>query len=55
MNAMNPANTGDVPQIGIHDQKLLELTVDNFVRVVRRAGKTLVPLRVGTAHQSIDR
>lgn len=53
MNAINPSNVFKVPQIGIHNPELFELTVSNFVRVVRDAEQTLVPVKVGSSSQQI--
>lgn len=53
MNAMNPSNVFGIPQIGIHDQKLYEFTVANFVNLIRTASKNLQPVRVGTASEQI--
>ena len=51
MNATNPNNVFGIPQIGIHDQKLYEFTVTNFVEVIRDAAKELQPVKVGTSRQ----
>ncbi len=53
MNAVNPANVFGIPQIGIHDQKLFEFTVANFVELIRAASQDLQPIRVGTASHQI--
>lgn len=53
MNAINPNNVFGIPQIGIHDQKLYEFTVANFVDLIRTASKTLQPVRVGTSSEQI--
>ncbi len=49
MNAINPLNTFNVPQIGIHNPPLFDVTVANFARVIREAEKRLVPVKVGTS------
>ena len=54
MNATNPNNVFGIPQIGIHDQKLYEFTVANFVELIRDAAKELQPVKVGTASQEIE-
>ncbi len=54
MNAINPSNVFNIPQIGIHDQKLYEFTVANFVEVIRSASKELQPVRIGTSNQNIE-
>jgi hypothetical protein len=53
MNAINPKNVFNVPQIGIHDPKLYEFTVNNFVHVIQSAAKKLVPVTVGTGSRQI--
>lgn len=54
MNAINPLNTYQVPQLGIHNPQLYELTVNNFSRVIEEAEKTLVPVSIGTSSIKID-
>lgn len=54
MNAINPSNVFNIPQIGIHDQKLYEFTVANFVEVIRSAAKQLQPVQIGTSSQNIE-
>ncbi len=54
MNAINPSNVFGIPQIGIHDQKLYEFTVANFVELIQAASKELQPVRIGTASQAIE-
>lgn len=53
MNAINPSNVFGIPQIGIHDQKLFEFTVANFVSLIRAASKELQPVKIGTSSQMI--
>lgn len=53
MNATNPNNVFGIPQIGIHDQKLYEFTVANFVELIRDAAKELQPVKIGTSSQKI--
>jgi hypothetical protein len=50
MHAINPNNIFGIPQVGIHDPKLFEFTVDNFVELVQRvSGLEPVPVKIGTA------
>ncbi|MBX3436220.1 MAG: neutral/alkaline non-lysosomal ceramidase N-terminal domain-containing protein [Planctomycetaceae bacterium] len=53
MNAMNPNNVFSIPQIGIHDPALYDLTVNRFVDVIRRAADSLEPVTVGTRSRNI--
>jgi len=54
MNAINPLNTFDIPQIGIHNPELFEFTVSNFVRLITEADRDFVPVRIGTASQHLS-
>jgi neutral ceramidase len=54
MNAINPANTFKLPQIGIHDPALYEFTVKNFVKVILDADRQLTPIRVGSMSRKIE-
>lgn len=53
MNAINPLNTFDIPQIGIHSPELFEFTVANFVRLIVEADRDPVPIRIGTTSQHL--
>jgi len=54
MNAINPNNIFGIPQIGIHDPKLYEFTVNNFVELIRRASKTDPQrVKIGTSSHQI--
>lgn len=53
MNAVNPANTFDIPQIGIHNPRVYDFLVDRIVQVIREAGGELVPFRIGTSQVQI--
>jgi hypothetical protein len=53
MNALNPNNTINIPQIGIHDPALYEFTLNNLVGVIQRAEENLQPVSVGTASLQI--
>lgn len=54
MNALNPSNVFNIPQIGIHDQRLYEFTVSNFVELIRAASKNMQPVQIGTASHVLD-
>lgn len=54
MNALNPSNVLNIPQIGIHNPKLYEFTLKNLVDVIQRAEKTVQPAVVGTSSQRIN-
>jgi len=53
MNAVNPANTFDIPQIGIHNPRVYDFLVDRLAEVIRDAGRGLVPVRIGTSQTQI--
>lgn len=53
MNALNPANTFALPQIGIYNPRVHQFVVERLEQVVREAAKNLVPVRVGTTSASI--
>lgn len=48
MSSLNPANTFDVPQIGLFHPRLFEFALDNVVRAIREAEHNLRPVAVGT-------
>lgn len=54
MNAINPNNIFGLPQVGIHDPKLYEFTVNHFVELIRRAadGKRQL-VKLGTTSHSL--
>jgi neutral ceramidase len=54
MNAINPANTFQVPQIGIYNARVFEFVMDQLVRVIQEAQRHLVPVSVGTSNISIE-
>ncbi len=54
MNAIYPANTFQIPQIGIFNPRLLDFVMERLVQVVHDAGRQLVPVSVGTSSISID-
>ena len=49
MNALNPLNVFQIPQMGIHNPPLFELIMKRLAQVVVEAEKTLVPVAVGTS------
>jgi hypothetical protein len=53
MNALNPRNVLNIPQIGIHDPALFQFTLKKFVDVIQRAEQHLQPVVVGTASRQI--
>jgi len=53
MNAINPLNTYQVPQLGIHNPALYEFTIANFVRVISDAEKNLAPVSIGTSSMEL--
>ncbi len=54
MNAINPANTFQVPQIGIHNPRVYDFLLERLVQVVRDANLALVPVEVGTSSVAIE-
>jgi hypothetical protein len=54
MNAINPANTFDVPQIGIYNPRVFDFVVDRLTQVVEAAQRDAVPVGVGTSQVPID-
>lgn len=54
MNALNPLNTFQVPQLGLHNPPLFELTMTRLAQVVADAEKQLVPVAVGTSSIKLD-
>ncbi|HEY2841867.1 MAG TPA: neutral/alkaline non-lysosomal ceramidase N-terminal domain-containing protein, partial [Pirellulales bacterium] len=54
MNAINPPNTFQIPQIGIHSPRLYEFVLGRLEQAVREAEKQLVPVTVGTSGQQIE-
>jgi hypothetical protein len=54
MNAINPANTFKIPQIGIHSPELFEFTIKNIAQVIADAQRQMVPIRVGTSSRKIE-
>lgn len=54
MNAINPANTFQVPQLGIYSPRVFDFVMERLVHVVQDAQRQLVPVSVGTSSISID-
>lgn len=48
MTAIHPKNTFNIPQLGIFQQALFDLTVANFAKAITEAEKEPVPVTVGT-------
>jgi hypothetical protein len=48
MNSINPMNLLKIPQIGLFQKELYDLTVANLVKVITEADRDLVPVAVGT-------
>jgi neutral ceramidase len=54
MNAINPRNTFQVPQLGIYNARVHEFVMDRLVDVVRQAEGQLVNVSVGTTTNTIE-
>lgn len=54
MNALNPRNVFNVPQIGIHNSALYEFILKKFVDVIQRAEQHLEPVIVGTSSRHLS-
>lgn len=54
MNALNPLNEFHVPQLGLHNPPLFELTMGRLAQVVADAEKDLVPVAVGTSSIKLE-
>jgi hypothetical protein len=54
MNAINPLNTFQVPQIGIFSQRVFEFVMKRLEQVVRDAESRLVTVTVGTSSIPLD-
>lgn len=54
MHAINPSNIFSLPQVGIHDPKLYEFTVNNFVNLIQRVSALKpIPVKIGTESTQI--
>lgn len=54
MNAINPWNTFQIPQIGIYSPRVYEFVMQRLEQVVRDAQKHLAPVAVGTGCLEIE-
>ncbi len=54
MNAINPANTFQVPQIGIHSPQVYEFVMERLAQVIKDADRQLTPVKIGSTSASID-
>jgi hypothetical protein len=54
MNAINPANTFDIPQIGIYNPRVFDFVIERLTQLVHDAERQLVPVSVGTSGVEID-
>jgi neutral ceramidase len=54
MNAINPQNTFQIPQLGIYNARVHAFVVERLVEVVRQAEKQLVAVSVGTTTVPIE-
>lgn len=54
MNAINPLNTFQIPQLGIYNARVHELVLERLSAVVRQAEQHLVEVKVGTTTSSIE-
>ncbi|REK07890.1 MAG: hypothetical protein DWQ37_21030 [Planctomycetota bacterium] len=53
MNALNPLNTFQIPQIGLYNARTHKFVVDRLVELVRAAEKEPVAVKVGTSTHAI--
>jgi hypothetical protein len=54
MNAINPANTFAVPQIGIFSQRVYDFVMERLANVIRQADKQLTQVTVGTSRLELE-
>ncbi|HEX3725885.1 MAG TPA: neutral/alkaline non-lysosomal ceramidase N-terminal domain-containing protein [Pirellulales bacterium] len=54
MNAINPANTFQVPQLGIYNPRVYDFVMERLVAVVRDASTRLVPVSIGTSSAIVE-
>jgi hypothetical protein len=54
MNAINPQNTFQIPQIGIHSPRVYEFVMERLAQVVQVAEQHLVPVAIGTSSVSLE-
>ncbi len=53
MNALNPQNTFEIPQIGIYNARVTEFVLSHLVEVIHQAERQPVAVSVGTTTASI--
>ncbi|MFO0791271.1 MAG: neutral/alkaline non-lysosomal ceramidase N-terminal domain-containing protein [Pirellulales bacterium] len=54
MNALNPRNDVNIPQIGIHDPALYEFELQKFAELVRQAEQKLEPVSIGSSSRRVE-
>ena len=54
MNAINPLNTFQVPQIGIYNARVYEFVLERLAQVVQHAERQVVSVEVGTSSATIE-
>lgn len=54
MNAINPQNTFQVPQLGIYNPRVTEFVLERLAQVVRDAGREPVDVVIGTSGAEIE-
>lgn len=54
MNAINPLNTFQLPQIGIYNARVHEFVIERLAEAVRKAEQQLVPVSAGTTTVAIE-
>ncbi len=54
MNAINPLNTFQVPQLGIYNARVHQFVTERLVDVIHQAEQELVAVKVGTTTASIE-
>lgn len=54
MNAINPLNTFQIPQLGIYNARVHEFVVQRLVEVVQQAEKQLEKVSIGTSQSQIE-
>jgi hypothetical protein len=54
MNALNPQNTFQVPQLGLYNARVHQFVVDRLLEVLRQAEQKLVPVSLGTTTVAIE-
>lgn len=54
MNAFNPSNTENIPQVGIYSKEVHRFLLDKFSSLIRTSLANPAPVRIGTSSQSIS-